>query len=656
MTVGLTFLNTSFLVRIFLLAVSTLLLPKVAVAQALGGAEISEKEKESHSMLFQNQASISGSNFDVKHYRCEWEIDPNVRYISGKVRTTFKITSDTASQLVFDFFNGLTVDSVIFQGQKKVFGFQGTHLFWVKTGVVLAQNSIDSVSIFYKGVPNNSGFGAFNKQMHAGQPIIWTLSCPYAARDWWPCKQNLEDKADSIDLIITTPAQYRAAGNGLLVSETTVGSKKIYHWKHKYPIATYLIATAVTNYTAYTQKVHLPSQVAGDSLPVVNFVYPETQALAIVNTRKVLPILQYYDSLVAPYPFRKEKYGHAQFGWGGGMEHQTMSFMTNFSFGLQAHELAHQWFGDFITCKSWRDVWLNEGWATYLAALAEKRFAVSNFTTWLNSSQTSVRAQSGGSVWVDDTSNINRIFDYRLTYLKGALVLHMLRWELGDQSFWQGVRSYQADASLGFGFASTQNFIQHLETASGKNLNGFMADWFTGQGFPIYNLKLLKDGLNMQLTINQTTSNASVPFFEMRVPIRFRAAGMDTILIFQHQSSGQVFNFTLPVSPTSMIFDPDKWLIARSTTQIITGVSNPITINGQISVFPNPFSGVLQVKNDSEETISIQVFNIQGCEIQQQKLSPRFQQKLDLSELRPGLYFLRYEKNGERFSRKVIKE
>ena len=614
-----------------------------------------QKEIEKKSQFLQVSNSTAGQNIDVKHYRCEWEIDPAVRRINGKVTTTFVVKSDTATQIIFDFYNGLTVDSVKYGTQKLAFGFSTQNLFWIKTGTIFYLNELKSISIFYKGIPNNSGFGAFNKQNHAGQPIIWTLSCPYAARDWWPCKQNLEDKADSIDLIITTPSNCKAAGNGILIGETASGNFKTYHWKHKYPIATYLIATAVTNYASFTNKVHLPSQNPGDSLPIVNFVYPESLNGALISTQKIIPILQFYDSLVAPYPFRKEKYGHAQFGWGGGMEHQTMSFMTDFSFGLQAHELAHQWFGDFITCKSWRDIWLNEGWATYMAAISENRFGVAGLSSWLTSSQNSVKAQANGSVWVSDTTNINRIFDYRLTYLKGALVLHMLRWEIGDVAFWQGVRNYQADPSLGFGFSSTANFIQHLETSSGKNLSEFLNDWFTGQGYPTYNLKLIKNGLNMQLTINQTTSHPSVPFFEMKVPVRFRATGFDTVLIFKNDSSGQIFNFALPFSPTTITFDPEKWIIAKNTVQIITANEDLIQPKNGINIFPNPFSEILTIENNYGKPIEVKIFDSLGKMIIVKNLATEIQQKIDLSKFSSGNYIVKYRDATEEKVIKVVK-
>lgn len=615
---------------------------------------LAEMEKKSKSSLLAVQATNAGKNLNVHHYDCHWNIDPQVASISGWVGISFS-TTDTASFARFDFNSaGMTVDSVLWN-QTPVPTTWTNKILSIHFPITLPQNSKQTVRIYYKGTPANSGFGSFNKQMHAGVPIIWTMSCPYAASDWWPCISNLQDKADSIDLWITTPATHKAAGNGLLVEEITTGNQKTWHWKHRYPIAAYLVATAVTNYAAYTQKVKLPSQAPGDSLPVVNFVYPEILASATNNTKKVLPILQYYDSLVAPYPFRKEKYGHAQFGWGGGMEHQTMSFMTDFSFNLQAHELAHQWFGDHITCASWRDIWLNEGWATYMAALSEKRFGTANFLNWLNSSQNQVRSNSAGSVWVSDTTDINRIFDYRLTYLKGALVLHMLRWELGDQAFWSGVRNYQADPSLSFGFATTQRFIQHLEATSGRDLQGFLADWFTGQGYPTETVKLIKDGNQMELTLSQTSSHASVAFFELKVPIRFRATGFDTTLVFNHTENNQVFNFTLPFSPTTVTFDPEKWLLAKNTVTLVTGQLDMLQGAG-IRLFPNPIRTDLSLENENPEPVQIQITNLQGQLIESLELSGGICQKIHVQALPAGVYSIRVQSADKIRIFRMVKE
>lgn len=606
--------------------------------------------------MFSVEATNSGANLDVKHYRCEWKIDPRKRYINGKVRIDFQVKADTASLILIDLVSALTIDSVKFRNAKIPNGLVNNQQRWLKLPNLLLVNQLDSVSIFYKGIPDNSGFGAFNKQNHAGVPILWTMSCPYAARDWWPCKQDLMDKADSVDLIITTPQQYRAAGNGLLVSEIQSDTNKVYHWKHKYPIATYLIATAVTNYSAFTHKVHLNSQAAGDSMPVVNFVYPESFNSAKTQTLNVLRILQFYDSLVAPYPFRKEKYGHAQFGWGGGMEHQTMSFMTDFSFSLQAHELAHQWFGNYITCGTWKDVWLNEGWATYMAGLSDQHFGQTNFANWLNSTQNSVKSSASGSVYVSDTTSVDRIFNSRLTYSKGAMVLHMLRWQVGDSAFWAGVRNYQADNALAYRFAKTVDFQAHVEATSGKNLQGFFDDWIYGQGYPTYQLKLTHVlGNQFVVRLNQTTSHVSVPFFEGKVPVRFKAGTLDTLLVFDFQADGQEFPVQIDFLPTQIVFDPDKWLVAKSTTQIVTELQAESNDKQEIHLFPNPIQNQISVLNPSGQSYGLRLFSILGTQLRNEIKSDSRTQILDVSDLPSGVLVCRISFGNKIYTYKVVK-
>ena len=165
------------------------------------------------------------------------------------------------------------------------------------------------MTVYYHGVPPDNGFGSFVQSTHKGTPVIWTLSEPYGASDWWPCKNSLTDKADSIDIFVTTPAEYKAASNGLLISSLPDGTGMVYHWKHRYPIATYLVCMAVTNYSRYIHKVPF----GPDTLKVINYIYPEDSAAAYAQTANAVPMIQVYDSLFGIYPFQNEKYGHTQF-------------------------------------------------------------------------------------------------------------------------------------------------------------------------------------------------------------------------------------------------------------------------------------------------------------------------------------------------------
>ena len=158
----------------------------------------------------------ASNNYDVKYYRCEWDVNPIVRYITGKVTIYFIVTAAT-NNIQIDLMNALTVDSVK-QRNLLLTKQHSNNTLSVDFTATLNTGVLDSVSVFYKGVPPSNGFGSFETTTHAGTPVMWTLSEPYGSRDWWPCKNGLDDKADSIDILVTTPAQYKAAANGLLQS------------------------------------------------------------------------------------------------------------------------------------------------------------------------------------------------------------------------------------------------------------------------------------------------------------------------------------------------------------------------------------------------------------------------------------------------------
>jgi aminopeptidase N len=602
-------------------------------------------EQQAHEGLVSFRSNPLTEDYDLKYHRLEWYIDPGESYITGRVTSHFVPTKAGFQQIHFDLDAALTVNEVTHNGNPVSFTSMGNDVLRVDLPGVIPAGQLDSVTVLYEGAPATGGFGSFIQSTHNGQPIVWTLSEPYGAKDWWPCKQDLNDKIDSIDVIVTTPQAYRAGSNGVLDSETQSGSDKVYHWKHRHPIPAYLIAIAVTNYAVYSDYVPVPG---GDPVEVLNYVFPESLTNAQNSTPNLIPVMQLFNDLFGLYPFADEKYGHAQFGWGGGMEHQTMSFMGGFSYGLMAHELAHQWFGDKVTCGSWEDIWLNEGFATYLTGLTNEFLgSPESWYNWKSSQINNITSQPGGSVWVDDTTSVGRIFNGRLSYAKGAMLLNMLRWTVGGDNFFQGLNDYQNAAGIAFGYAKTADLQYYLESQSGLGLSEFFEDWFYGQGYPSYQISAVAEGYDLALTVGQTTSHPSVDFFEMPIPVKVSGEGQDSLLRLEHTFPGESFMVTLPFKASAVEFDPDLWLISKDNTVdfVVTGVDE--TAEAAIGIYPNPAGEVLYISS-SVPVKRLEITDMAGTVVKTMHPASR-QFEANVQDLPGGVYLaVCYFENGRK--------
>lgn len=594
---------------------------------------------------------------DLVYCRFHFWVDPAVRYIRGEVMTVFK-PSQLLTDLQFDFSTALSMDSILWHGQ---------NLGFTRDGDILTVNfptpllDTDSLTFFYQGEPTSTGFGSFETNVHGnGTPVMWTLSEPYGAMEWMPCKQSLTDKIDSADIYITHPEAYRAASNGVLRSETVENGQKTAHWETRYPIAAYLVAIAVTNYQEFSTDVPHPE----GTTKIVNYVYPESVQSAQNSMTYLKLQMQLYNDLFGLYPFQKEKYGHAQFGWGGGMEHQTMSFMGSFGYELVAHEMAHQWFGDKVTCGSWEDIWLNEGFATYLSGLCYENLLPNNWFQFKQGRINDVTSQPGGSVRVSDTTNVNRIFSGRLSYSKGAMVLHMLRWVSGDSAFFGGIRNYLADPNLAYSYAKTADLQAHIEATSGKNLQGFFADWFIGQGFPSYQITWSQNTDNqLFFNVKQSQSHPSVPYFELPLPLRLNGAqGQTQDIVLNHISNGQNFQEQADFAVTSVEFDPDLWLISKdnSITKVAVGTHDLAALGFSLKIEPNPVTGgVLQAVATApiSGNVRFSVENMEGRMLfssAENLISGENRLSFELAGLPAGPYFLRMKNTSGEMTAQVI--
>jgi aminopeptidase N len=599
---------------------------------------IAHLEKEYFSKSYKQSRAVLPNNYDLKYCRSNWAVDPAVKFISGNIFYLF-YHNDSLNEFQLELSDSLVADSVLMQGVLLNFT-HANNILIIDLNQYLPLAQLDSLTVYYHGVPPGTGFGSFAAETHGTNniPVLWTLSQPYGAKDWWPIKQDLNDKIDSIDIFVKTPLPYKVASNGLLISETVTGPNKITFWKNRYPIASYLVAIAVSDYTIFTTQAQLTT----GNLDVVNYVYDESLSDAQFGVGEMMDHLVYFDSLFVPYPFMNEKYGHAQFNWGGGMEHQTMSFVGNFSYELLAHELAHMWFGDHITCGSWQDLWLNEGFATYAAGLCYERFSPNLYwKIWKGNQVDFISSSPGGSVFVTDTLDIPRLFDARLTYSKAAMLLHMLRWKIGDNNFFTALRNYQNNPLLSHSYARNIDLKNELEIASGQNLDEFFNDWYWGEGYPSYQLSYDQDNANLiSFTLSQSQSHPSVSFFEMPVPVLFKNALHDTTIVFNHTFSGQNFSAQLDFKVDSVIIDPTNWIVCNEN--LVTQTQDFSKSNSSVKLFPNPAQDniTLQVDGNIE---SIAIYSIDGKKIKSNYAFQSSQKKsliVDIIDLEAGTYCL----------------
>ncbi|MBN2263509.1 MAG: M1 family metallopeptidase, partial [Prolixibacteraceae bacterium] len=571
--------------------------------------------KCSHYHHYKNARLFTNLNAEIQSYR-NWDltynelqlnIDPAKLFISGKVLFKLNAVSTQLSNIDIDLSDKLEITSIKSNERDLAYTHQNNRVN-INLGETLSSGESFTFTVGYQGVPDATGFGAFSQYFHSENiPAIYTLSEPFGAMEWWPCKQSLSDKIDSIDIIVYSPEQYQTASNGLLTENTVSEGIRKNHWKHRHPIATYLVFVSTTQYEIYSDWAKLSS---GSRVEILNYVYPSSAEYARQQTPFTADLLKLFSDLFIDYPFKDEKYGHAQFGWGGGMEHQTMSSMGGFSYGLIAHELAHQWFGNYITCASWSEIWLNEGFATYLTALYYQYLDPDPWwQRWREVTLSQIITQPNGSIYVRDTSSVDSIFNSRLTYKKAAYVLHSLRGQIGDQAFFNGIQLYLNDPRAINGFANTNILRENFEQAADTTLVEFFNDWIYGEGHPIYNIGNKLQNNKLTIEIEQEPSVEHGPFFEMKIPLTIYNNGFDETIWLHNLQASESFEIELGYQPDSVIVDKELWLIAEIKSQFN---STENFKNKQLKIFADNNSKQLTIDVPEENNAVIYIYKSNG--------------------------------------------
>jgi len=619
------------------------------------------RSAEKQLKLYQNPAPGNAllQEYDVKFYFLDLTVENNTVDISGNVTVKALPVVSLLDTFAFELIPEMVIDTVFVNGVQKSFSREGD-LVMVPVSPGLPSGSLFSVRTCYHGTPPTGGFFSgvttdYNSQYD--KQVTWSLSEPYAAKDWWPTKQDLQDKIDSVWVFLTTSQGNMAGSQGLLKAVTPLpGNKVRYEWKSYYPIDYYLISFAVADYMEYNVYAHPAG--TNDSVLIQNFIYDHPTCLSANKEAidQTAEFIELFSDLFGLYPFIEEKYGHCLTELGGGMEHQTMTTLGGFNFGLVAHELGHMWFGDKVTCATWSDIWINEGFATYSDYLAHSYLADPIYDSiWLKIRHDQVKNQPGGSVYVpeEELGNIWRIFDGRLSYSKGALLLHMIRFELQDDSvFFDVLRTYMEE--YGDSVATGDDFREWLELISGQDFTDFFNQWYYGEGYPVFDITWYQHEGMLNISSAQSTSTTITPLFKMTVPyyLKFDDGTDSTLLLFQDSNLNH-YSVPIPKTIESLMIDPDQWILHRLNSLILSvdETNSPV----QFTLGPNPAENHFRVylEEGPYQSYELELIDFTGRLVYSQILSEPISD-IRINDLSGGMYFVIISDGTHSLTRKIL--
>lgn len=599
--------------------------------------------------------------YDVKFHHLNLDVEANTTQISGNVRTVAQVVATSLDTFGFELHQQLTVDSVVWNHTQLTVN-RKTHFVYVILPVPATQGALVDLTIYYHGDAHVDGGAAigsgFTSQLDSrwgGNQVTWSLSQPYSAYEWWPCKQSLQDKIDSTFTFITTSASYKAGSQGVLQNVVSLpGNKARYEWKSFYPVDYYLVSVAVADYSEYiTYARKVPGQAGPDSVMIQDYVYPAALADVKPVFDQTAGIVTAFSELFGAYPFANEKYGHTLAPLSGGMEHQTMTTIGVINFSIVAHELGHQWFGDHVTCKTWKDIWLNEGFATYCEYLAFQKLQPANAANDMFSNHAQVMQSGSGSIWFEDTANVGRIFDSRLTYAKGGSFIHILRFEINNDSlFFDILRTYQQQ--FAFSTAGTLDFKALLELKTGRDFTQVFDQWFYGEGFPAFQVGWNVVDDTLYIRSNQSGTSSSTPLFITPVEYKLVTTGLDTVIRVMHGKNLEWYKVPFKREIVNVQVDPNNWIINTSSVSKDVSITGVGKINAvlKVKVYPNPATSTLTIEEASFAS-EINVYDLTGKRILTQ---PFTGSAVDVQSLDPGMYLIELTDGVQRGVARFIRQ
>lgn len=566
--------------------------------------------------------------FDVLHYNLEIQVDPAYGWVAGKVTIIFQTKGQPLNRMVLDF-----VDEMNCSAMNMTHPYPASLAFTHandRITSVLAQPigpwKVGRVEVQFWGKPAPDGlFGYQVDVTDAGNPVVATVSEPWSARSWWPCKDDPRDKA-TVTTNFTVPEGMTAVSNGLYQGV----HNRTHTWVEPLPIPTYLVSLAASEYTKLSDNY---SGSAGN-IKLDHFVFPERAAEAERDFAVLPDMLDFCGDLFGPYPFPGQPFGMAMCQWDEAMEHPTAVTWGNvlvtgdgqFETVLM-HELSHMWFGDLITPTDWTQIWLNEGFATYAEALwAEHQYGRDGLVSFMNQHDWG-HGYPDDALIRDSSSSYAPYYFRTIAYHKGAWVLHMLRRWVGDEKFFASIRNYLDDPSLRYGNAHSDDFIRICEQTSGHALKWFFDQWLYRTTYPVFDMAWNNDWQNGVNRFRIHLEQVQVPDavmgdapYMVLVDFKLVGAGLDTTISAISYTQQQDIVLTLPTNVTNVYLDPNRWLLHR-----MAGTKNSQPETGDVAkapvrlypAYPNPFNPrcLFRWEAAMATTDLIEIFDLQGRRI-----------------------------------------
>jgi aminopeptidase N len=661
------FILTSLLSSLFLVSLGF-----ISLAQNKSGGEMCSQGKVQGYFTLPDGVNITPHNpFNILHYKLDLDLynnflTPYPKSFSAYEVVTFRV--DTAlNSIHLDAVNSsLMIDSV---GLSAVSFTHDANVLNIQLDNTYVQGDTVAIKIYYHHLDVN------DQAFYVGSGFVFTTNAPEGARKWFPSVDHPSDKA-TFELIAKMPSNVKFGSNGRLADSTLVADTIYHHWISRDPIATYLITlSGKVNYNLDIIYWQNPYSL-GDSIPV-RFYWNTGENITQLNNIKVqiMPMMTHFSELFGEYPFEKNGFAtlNNQFPWAG-MEDQTLIHLCSncWNENLVSHEFAHQWFGDLLSPTTWSDVWLNEGFATYCEALWYE------YTHGYTRYKQEINVHAGYYIngnpqwpiynpeWSEVTPDINTLYNYAITYVKGSCVLHMLRYIVGDSLFFEIMNSYATDDNYKYKIVSTANFNAKVNDVTGNDYDWFFDQWVYSPNHPVYqntySISQAGQNWNVELIINQVQTNPA--FFKMPVELKIEFNdATDTLITVMNNANNQQFNFVLVKEPTNLLFDPDGNIVLKAGNTILVSVEDDENLPNEFSLeqnYPNPFNPITTIKYQiSELSFAIlKVYDVLGSEvatlINEEKPIGNYEVEFNAESLVSGIYFFRLQAGSFVDTKKMI--